>query len=286
MKKQRPVQRIWGAGQGRTRQARHGGDFGGRRRGVRHGAVFCGGALAGYLLRTALYNGALGLSHKATFNILKTIRQMLLAKLPRLPLGTVMDTSSGKLKQTIVDQVDSMETTLAHLFPEMTANITAPVLTLIYLFALDWRLALLSLAVFPIAFVFMMTVMGGYWSKGRTLKRILWCDDDAVKPYFIAAGKALTCANLRRQLGDSLVDAPFPPLPEDLQRRTYFAFGSAEDHYKYRDAVKRAYPYGHYPVFAGYDHMQYQIRDSAGFAAMLSSIMENDRMPELPFVRK
>ena len=121
-----------------------------------------GAALAGYLLRTALYNGALGLSHKATFSILKTIRQMLLAKLPRLPLGTVMDTSSGKLKQTIVDQVDSMETTLAHLFPEMTANITAPVLTLIYLFILDWRLALLSLAVFPVAFVFMMMVMGGY----------------------------------------------------------------------------------------------------------------------------
>ena len=56
---------------------------------------------------------------------------LLLQKLPRLPLSTVMDTSRGKLKQIIVDQVDSMETTLAHLFPEMTANITAPVLTLI-----------------------------------------------------------------------------------------------------------------------------------------------------------
>ena len=119
-------------------------------------------ALGGYLVRTVLYNGALGLSHKATFQILKTIRQQLLAKLPKLPLGTVMDTSSGKLKQIIVDQVDSMETTLAHLFPEMTANITAPLLTLIYLFMLDWRLALLSLVVFPIAFVFMMMVMGGY----------------------------------------------------------------------------------------------------------------------------
>lgn len=119
-------------------------------------------ALIGYLIRTVLYNSALSISHKATFQILKTIRQKLLAKLPKLPLGTVMDTSSGKLKQTIVDQVDSMETTLAHLFPEMTANIVAPVLTLIYLFVLDWRLALLSLVVFPIAFVFMMTVMGGY----------------------------------------------------------------------------------------------------------------------------
>ena len=119
-------------------------------------------ALAGYLVRTLLYNGALSVSHKATFSILKTIRQKLLAKLPRLPLGTVLDTSSGKLKQTIVDQVDSMETTLAHLFPEMTANVTAPMLTLIFLFVLDWRLALLSLAVFPVAFFFMMTVMGGY----------------------------------------------------------------------------------------------------------------------------
>lgn len=119
-------------------------------------------AFGGFLLRTVLYNGALGISHRATFSILKTIREKLLAKLPRLPLGTVMDTSSGKLKEIIVDQVDSMETTLAHLFPEMTANIVTPLLTVIYLFVLDWRLELLSLAVFPIAFVFMMTVMGGY----------------------------------------------------------------------------------------------------------------------------
>ena len=125
-------------------------------------APWLAAALCGYLLRTLLYNGALSVSHRATFSILKTIRQKLLTKLPRLPLGTVMDTSSGKLKQTIVDQVDSMETTLAHLFPEMTANITAPVLTLVFLFVLDWRLALLSLAVFPIAFFFMMMVMGSY----------------------------------------------------------------------------------------------------------------------------
>ena len=125
-------------------------------------APWLAAALIGYLVRTALYNSALSLSHKATFQILKSIRQQLLQKLPKLPLGTVMDTSSGKLKETILDQVDSMETTLAHLFPEMTANLTAPLLTLIYLFVLDWRLALLSLAVFPIAFAFMMMVMGGY----------------------------------------------------------------------------------------------------------------------------
>lgn len=80
-----------------------------------------------------------------------------------------------------------------------------------------------------------------YWSKGRTLKQILWCDDAAIRPYFIAAGKALTYGNLRRQLSDSLENRPFPPLPEALQKHTYFSFGSIEDHFKYREAVKRAY---------------------------------------------
>ena len=124
-----------------------------------------------------------------------------------------------------------------------------------------------------------------YWSKGGTLKKVMWCDDDAIKPYFIAAGKALKYGNLRRQLADSLEDKPFPQLPEVLQKNTYFAFGSAEDHYKYRDAVMKAYPMGNYPVFEGYNHMQYQIRDPHGFAQMLCTIMEEGRMPELPFLR-
>ncbi len=88
--------------------------------------LWLGIGLLGYVLRTILYNTALSVSHRATFSILKTIRQKILAKLPKLPLGTVMDMSGGKMKQIIVDQVDGMETTLAHLFPEFTANIGGP----------------------------------------------------------------------------------------------------------------------------------------------------------------
>lgn len=123
------------------------------------------------------------------------------------------------------------------------------------------------------------------WSKGGTLKYIMWCDDDAIKPYFIAAGRALTYGDLRRQISDSLEDKPFPPLPPELQAHTFFEFGSGEDHYKYRDAVKKAYPGGNFPVFEGYDHMQYQIQDPAGFAAMLGSVMEKNKLPELLFLR-
>ena len=118
--------------------------------------------MAGYLVRTLLYTLALSISHKATFSVLKTIRQKILEKLPKLPLGTVTDMSSGKMKQLIVDQVDGMETTLAHLFPELTANIAGPILIIVYLFILDWRMALLSLVSIPAGMVFLMTVMGSY----------------------------------------------------------------------------------------------------------------------------
>lgn len=121
-----------------------------------------------------------------------------------------------------------------------------------------------------------------YWSKGKTLKKIMWCDDDAIKPYFIAAGRELSYSNLRKQLSDSLEDKPFPPLPENLQQRIWFEFGSVEDHIKYRDAVMKAYPQGNFPVFDGYDHMQYQIRDPQGFADMLSSLVEQNVLTNTP----
>ena len=124
--------------------------------------IWLGIGIAGFVVRTFLYNLALAVSHRATFSILKTIRQQILEKLPKLPLGTVMDMSSGKMKQIIVDQVDSMETTLAHLFPELTANIVGPILIFLYLLVLDWRMALLSLVSIPVGMAFAMAVMGSY----------------------------------------------------------------------------------------------------------------------------
>lgn len=124
--------------------------------------TWCMAALAGYLLRALLYALALSMSHRATFSILKNIRERLLAKLPKMPLGTVVDASSGQLKQIIVDQVESMERPLAHLLPEMTSNLLVPVCIFIYLFVLDWRMALLSLISIPVGMAFMMAVMKDY----------------------------------------------------------------------------------------------------------------------------
>lgn len=124
-----------------------------------------------------------------------------------------------------------------------------------------------------------------YKKNGENLGKVMWCDGAEIRPYFVAAEKALTYGNMRRQLSDSLENNPLPPLSEELQKHAFFEFGSIEDHYKYRSNVMKAYPKAHYPVFEGYNHMQYQIRDPKGFAEMLDSIIEKNEIPTLPFLK-
>ena len=127
--------------------------------------ILCLTAFVGYALRSILYAQALALSHRAAFAVLRNIRTRVLEKLPKLPLGVVIDHASGAMKHTIVDQVESMERTIAHLWPEMTANTFGPLCIFIYLLILDWRMALLSLVSIPVGMVFMAIVMRDYEEK-------------------------------------------------------------------------------------------------------------------------
>ena len=79
-----------------------------------------------------------------------------------MTLGTIIDTHSGDLKTTIVDQVEKMERPLAHLLPEMTANILGHVSIFIYLLILDWRMDLLSFVSIPVGMFFMSLIIKGY----------------------------------------------------------------------------------------------------------------------------
>ena len=42
-------------------------------------------------------------------------------------------------------RVDAMETTMAHIIPEFTANILLPLVMFVYMMILDWRLGLSNL---------------------------------------------------------------------------------------------------------------------------------------------
>ena len=101
------------------------------------------------------------LSHVATFNVLGNIRKDLCDKLSRVPLGSVLDMPSGALKNILVERIDSMETTLAHVVPEFTSNLILPVLMFVYLFHIDWRMGLASLGTLPIGMVAMAVMFTG-----------------------------------------------------------------------------------------------------------------------------
>ena len=124
--------------------------------------LWMGIGLVSYILKSILYSIALSVSHKATFSVLKDIRLKMLDKLPKMPLGEIINVPSGNLKQIMVDQVESMEKPLAHLLPEMTSNILGSLSIFIYLLFLDWRMALLSLVSIPFGMLFMGFVMKNY----------------------------------------------------------------------------------------------------------------------------
>lgn len=109
--------------------------------------------------------GSTAISHKATFAVLAETREKCLQKLSRMSMGTLQEQSTGRWKTILVDQIESCETTLAHVFPEVAGNIAAPVILLIALFFIDWRMALLTIVVFPVGMIFMMGMMKGYADK-------------------------------------------------------------------------------------------------------------------------
>ena len=120
-----------------------------------------------WVLRYVLHSVSTSVSHHATFFVLANIRTRLLDKLSALPLGTVLDRSSGSYKNIIVERVDQIETILAHLVPEMTANVVGALTVLMLLFIRDWRMGLAMLAVLPIGLLCFMTMFNGYEEKFR-----------------------------------------------------------------------------------------------------------------------
>ena len=139
--------------------------------------------MAGFwVVRYVLHSVSTSLSHHATFHVLANTRVRLLDKLATLPLGTVLDRSSGSYKNIIVERVDSIETTLAHLLPEMTANIVGALAVLVLLLIEDWRMGLSMFIVLPLGILCFMSMFSGYNEKfQRTVTSTKALNDTAVE---------------------------------------------------------------------------------------------------------
>jgi ATP-binding cassette subfamily B protein len=96
------------------------------------------------------------LSHFATFHSLANIRKDMLDKLSKMSLGDIENISIGSLKNIIVERVDSIETTMAHIIPEVTSCLIGALTLVIYLFGfVDYRLGFASLISVGIGFFFL-----------------------------------------------------------------------------------------------------------------------------------
>ncbi len=135
-----------------------------------------------WLVNKAFHSISTTLSHRATFGVLAEIRRRLTKKLSVMPLGDVLEDSSGSYKNIIVERVDSIETTLAHIIPEMISNAIVPVGILVIMFTINWKLTLLSLISVPLGMLFYSLMMVGSEESFRnTMVKTKALNDTAVE---------------------------------------------------------------------------------------------------------
>ena len=71
----------------------------------------------------------------------------------------------------MVERIEQLEVPLAHVIPEMTSNLLVPIAIIVYLFILDWRMALVSLVTIPVGMMCYMGMMKEYPKKyGEVVK--------------------------------------------------------------------------------------------------------------------
>lgn len=131
---------------------------------------WCAFAAVSFGCHIVFHYASTSVSHIATFRTISSVRRRLASKLTRVPMGYVLDTPSGTLKNILVEKADGIEVALAHVVPEMTSDLLVPIAVVAYLFSLDWRLALVSLATIPVGALVYGQMMRDYeeW-YGRTV---------------------------------------------------------------------------------------------------------------------
>jgi len=84
------------------------------------------------------------IAHNAAFDILYELRMALMSKMGRISAGYYNGATQGGLKKLLVEDVEQIETFVAHNLSEVVAAIATPLFTLIVLFAVNARLALVT----------------------------------------------------------------------------------------------------------------------------------------------
>ena len=117
--------------------------------------LWCLSALAAYAAKILTFTLSTGISHSMAYTILERLRLRLADRFLHAPLGDVESHTIGEIKSMMVDKIENLEPPLAHMIPEGAGHIVLPIVSIIALAALDWRLALASLVTLPLSVVCM-----------------------------------------------------------------------------------------------------------------------------------
>lgn len=112
-------------------------------------------ALAAYAVKIVLFTLSTGTSHAMAYSILEGLRLRLADRFLRAPLGNVENHTIGEIKNMMVDEIENLEPPLAHMIPEGAGHVVLPIVSIIAIACIDWRLALASLVTFPLSFICM-----------------------------------------------------------------------------------------------------------------------------------
>ena len=123
---------------------------------------WCGVCLAGYAVKVAGYALSTMLAHVSAYTILEGLRLQAADRLMGAPLGEVESRPIGAIKSTIVDRIEDIEPPLAHMIPELSSNILLPLVVVIAMFLIDWRMGLALLVTIPVALIPMAFGMRSY----------------------------------------------------------------------------------------------------------------------------
>ena len=112
-------------------------------------------SLLAYAVKILLFSLSTGVSHTMAYHILESLRLRLADRFLHAPLGDVENHSIGEIKSMMVDKIEGIEPPLAHMIPEGAGHIVLPIVSIVTLAVIDWRLALASLVTFPVSFLCM-----------------------------------------------------------------------------------------------------------------------------------
>lgn len=114
---------------------------------------------------------ALWLTHLADHRLQASLREAMVSKLGRVPLGWYSDTTSGAVRKVVQDDLEDLHHLVAHHAVELTAAIVTPLAGLAWLAWLNWPLALLAVLTLPIYAVAYALMMRGFGNKMQLLDK-------------------------------------------------------------------------------------------------------------------